>query len=131
MKTLVLTGVFLLSFFIRAKPAKFWRLRTRIRRQLRQTGERHSSSGWLRRLCLCEPAIPALLPSLSSTPLASPILVVSFAAEDCDSQCEARAEEMPPTFRREFLVLAENWRKLASKAAEAEAKDLPKKADKA
>jgi hypothetical protein len=47
------------------------------------------------------------------------------------NQCEARAQEMPPTLRREFLVLAENWRKLASKAAEAEVEDRAKKADKA
>ena len=31
-------------------------------------------------------------------------------------QCEARAQDMPPTLRREFLALAENWRKLAFKA---------------
>jgi hypothetical protein len=43
------------------------------------------------------------------------------------NQCEARAQEMPPALRREFLVLAENWRKLASKADEAEVKGLPKK----
>jgi len=36
-------------------------------------------------------------------------------------QCEARAQEMPPTLRRDFLFLAENWRKLASKSDEAEA----------
>ena len=35
------------------------------------------------------------------------------------AQCEARAQEMPPTLRQDFLVLAENWRKLASKAADA------------
>jgi hypothetical protein len=35
------------------------------------------------------------------------------------TQCEARAQEMPPALRRDFLVLAENWRKLASKAADA------------
>ena len=35
------------------------------------------------------------------------------------TQCETRAEEMPPTLRRELLVLAENWRKLASNAADA------------
>jgi hypothetical protein len=43
------------------------------------------------------------------------------------NQCEARAQEMPPALRRDFLVLAENWRKLASKADEAEVKGLPKK----
>jgi hypothetical protein len=43
------------------------------------------------------------------------------------NQCEARAQEMPPALRREFLVLAENWRKLASKADEAEVKGRPKK----
>jgi len=47
------------------------------------------------------------------------------------AQCEARAQEMPPTLRQDFLVLAENWRKLASKAAEAEVEGPPKKADKA
>jgi len=46
-------------------------------------------------------------------------------------QCEVRAQDMPPTLRREFVVLAENWRKLASKAAEAEVEDRPKKEDKA
>ena len=35
------------------------------------------------------------------------------------AQCEARAQEMPPTLRQDFLVLAEKWRKLASKAAHA------------
>jgi hypothetical protein len=43
------------------------------------------------------------------------------------TQCEARAREMPPTLRRDLLVLAENWRKLASKADEAEVKGGPKK----
>ena len=47
------------------------------------------------------------------------------------AQCEARAQEMPPTLRREFLVLAENRRKLASKAAEPEVEGPPKKADEA
>ena len=35
-------------------------------------------------------------------------------------ECEGRAQEMPPAFRRTFLSLAEHWRKLASSAAEAE-----------
>ena len=35
------------------------------------------------------------------------------------AQCEARAQDMPPTLRQDFLVLAENWRKLASKTAHA------------
>jgi len=35
------------------------------------------------------------------------------------AQCEARAQEMPPTLRRELVLLAENWRKLASKTADA------------
>jgi hypothetical protein len=35
------------------------------------------------------------------------------------AQCEARAQEMPPTLRQDFLVLAENWRKFASKTADA------------
>jgi hypothetical protein len=43
------------------------------------------------------------------------------------TQCETRAEEMPPALRRDLLVLAENWRKLASKADEAEVKGGPKK----
>jgi hypothetical protein len=50
------------------------------------------------------------------------------------TQCEARAQEMPPTLRREFVVLAENWRKLASlasKVTEAVVEGPPKKADKA
>ena len=29
------------------------------------------------------------------------------------TQCEVRAQEMPPGLRREFLALAANWRKLA------------------
>jgi len=29
------------------------------------------------------------------------------------TQCEYRAQEMPPGLRREFLTLAANWRKLA------------------
>jgi hypothetical protein len=33
------------------------------------------------------------------------------------AQCEDRALEMPPELRRDLLILAENWRKLASKAA--------------
>ena len=41
-------------------------------------------------------------------------------------QCEARAQEMPPTLRRDFLFLAENWRKLASKSDEAEAERAKK-----
>jgi hypothetical protein len=43
------------------------------------------------------------------------------------NQCETRAQEVPPALRRDFLVLAENWRKLASKADEAEVKARPKK----
>ena len=39
------------------------------------------------------------------------------------AQCEARAEEMPPTLRQDFLILAENWRKLASKAADVAARE--------
>jgi len=35
------------------------------------------------------------------------------------AQCEARAQELPPTLRQDLLVLAEYWRKLASKAADA------------
>ena len=35
------------------------------------------------------------------------------------AQCEARGQEMPPTLRQDFSVLAENWRKLASKTADA------------
>ena len=46
-------------------------------------------------------------------------------------QCEARAQDMPPELRRGFLVLAENWRKLASKAADAEVEDRPKETDEA
>jgi hypothetical protein len=34
-------------------------------------------------------------------------------------ECERRAQEMPPAFRRTFLSLAAHWRKLASNAAEA------------
>jgi hypothetical protein len=29
------------------------------------------------------------------------------------TQCEDRAQEMPPGLRREFLALAANWRKFA------------------
>jgi len=36
------------------------------------------------------------------------------------TQCEVRAQEMPPGLRREFLTLAANWRKFADLA---EAKD--------
>jgi len=35
------------------------------------------------------------------------------------TQCEARAQEMPPGLRREFLALAAHWRKLASGATDA------------
>ena len=35
------------------------------------------------------------------------------------AQCEVRAQEMPPTLRQDFLVLAENWRKLASRNVDA------------
>jgi hypothetical protein len=31
-------------------------------------------------------------------------------------ECERRAQEMPPAFRRTFLSLAAHWRKLASNA---------------
>ena len=48
------------------------------------------------------------------------------------AQCEARAQEMPPTLRQDFLVLAENWRKLAAKAVDAADREGadPGKADK-
>jgi hypothetical protein len=36
------------------------------------------------------------------------------------AQCEARAQEMPPALRREFLILAEEWRKKADAADAAE-----------
>src|SRR5215475_14577931 len=42
-------------------------------------------------------------------------------------QCEARAQDMPPTLRREFLALAENWRKLAFKGRYEAKADPPKK----
>ena len=32
------------------------------------------------------------------------------------TQCEVRAQEMPPGLRREFLTLAANWRKFADLA---------------
>jgi hypothetical protein len=32
------------------------------------------------------------------------------------TQCEVRAQEMPPGLRREFLALAAYWRKLANTA---------------
>ena len=35
------------------------------------------------------------------------------------TECEVRAQEMPPGLRRTFLTLAEYWRKLAFDAAEA------------
>jgi phytoene/squalene synthetase len=35
------------------------------------------------------------------------------------TQCEARAQEMPPGLRREFLAMAEHWRKIAKLAANA------------
>jgi len=35
------------------------------------------------------------------------------------AQCEARAQDMPPTLRQDLVVLAEKWRQLASKAAAA------------
>jgi hypothetical protein len=43
--------------------------------------------------------------------------------QDNATQCEARAQEMPPELRRDLLILADNWRKLASKAAAAEPSD--------
>jgi hypothetical protein len=45
------------------------------------------------------------------------------------SQCEARAQEMPPGLRRELLILAEQWRKLADGAVAADAADRGKKTD--
>jgi hypothetical protein len=36
------------------------------------------------------------------------------------SECEGRAQEMPPALRRTFLSWAAHWRKIASNAAEAE-----------
>ena len=35
------------------------------------------------------------------------------------TQCEVRAQDMPPELRRDLLKLAEHWRKLASKTADA------------
>lgn len=32
------------------------------------------------------------------------------------TQCEVRAQDMPPGLRREFVALAAHWRKLASAA---------------
>ena len=49
---------------------------------------------------------------------------------DSANQCEARAEEMPPTLRREFLALADHWRKLASQVDEVKVEDRPKKRSK-
>ena len=34
-------------------------------------------------------------------------------------ECEGRAQEMPPAFRRTFRTLAEHWRELAFDAADA------------
>jgi hypothetical protein len=34
-------------------------------------------------------------------------------------ECEGRAQEMPPALRQTLVSLAEQWRKLASNAAEA------------
>ena len=39
------------------------------------------------------------------------------------TQCEDRAQEMPPGLRREFLTLAENWRKLAKLSDAADSAD--------
>ena len=43
------------------------------------------------------------------------------------TQCEARAQEMPPELRRELLILAEQWRKRADAAVAADAADRRKK----
>ena len=46
------------------------------------------------------------------------------------AQCEARAQEMPSALRRELLVLAEEWRKLADAAVADDAAEREKKSKK-
>src|SRR5262245_21866809 len=60
------------DYLVRAKPSELRPQRALVRRQLRQTGERHVPSRWLRRICV--PAIPAL-PSAS---LWAPISALSI-----------------------------------------------------
>jgi len=74
MKTFVLTLAVLLSATAVSFAQSLPNFGPNARRQLRQTGERHLSSGWLWGICL--PALPASL-SVSSPPLASSTLVVS------------------------------------------------------
>jgi hypothetical protein len=45
------------------------------------------------------------------------------------TECEVRAQEMPPGLRRTFLTLAEYWRKLAFDAADRRRKQMQEAAD--
>ena len=60
------------DYLVRAKPSELRPERALVRRQLRQTGERHLPSRGLRRICV--PAIPAL----SSASLRPPISALSI-----------------------------------------------------
>jgi hypothetical protein len=45
------------------------------------------------------------------------------------TECEVRAQEMPPGLRRTFHTLAEHWRELASDAADRRRKQVQEEAD--